>query len=255
MCYNSNIRTKKHVIIIKITLKRGDDRVKEFVEMLKEYNALSAIVRLALAIVCGGVIGIDRGRKRRPAGFRTHMIVCLGAALTMLISQHMLSRGYITDASRLGAQVVSGIGFLGAGTIIVTGRQKIKGLTTAAGLWASACMGLAIGAGFYFGAIVGFLLVFLTMTLLSHVEAKLISAARNMNIYIEYTSSADVGKLIDTLKGLGVKIYDIEVNRGKNSDTPYPGCVISVRLPRSMPHSALMAEIVSVEGVRTIEEL
>ena len=229
--------------------------MKEFFEMLSEYNAVSAIVRLTLAIVCGGIIGIDRGRKRRPAGFRTHMIVCLGATLTMLISQHLITSGYITDVSRLGAQVVSGIGFLGAGTIIVTGRQKIKGLTTAAGLWASACMGLAIGAGFYIGAVVGFLFMILAMTVFSKIESKLVLVARNMNIYVEYTSGSDVGKMIDALKGLGVKIYDIEVNRGKNADSPYPGCVISVRIPRSLAHSSVMAELVSLDGVRTVEEI
>ncbi len=223
--------------------------------MLSEYSALSAIIRLTLALVCGGIIGIDRGRKRRPAGFRTHMIVCLGATLTMLISHHLLERGYATDVSRLGAQVVSGIGFLGAGTIIVTGRQKIKGLTTAAGLWASACMGLAIGAGFYIGALVGFAFMLLAMTVFSKIEAKVVSGAKNMNIYVEYTSGADVGVMIDALKKIGVKIYDIEVNRGKNADSPYPGCVLSIRLPKSSAHSVVMAELVSLDGVRTVEEI
>lgn len=225
------------------------------VKVLTEYNSISAVVRLALALVCGGIIGIDRGRKRRPAGFRTHMIVCVGAALTMLISQHLYARGYTTDISRLGAQVVSGIGFLGAGTIIVTGRQQIKGLTTAAGLWASACMGLAIGAGFYIGAIVGFVLVLLTITLFSHFEGKIIASARNMNIYVEYSSNSDVGRIIDAVKRMDVKIYDVEVQRSKSSDVPYPGCVVSVRLPKAMPHSVLMAELVSLDGVRTVEEI
>ena len=229
--------------------------MKEFFEMLSEYNTLSAIIRLTLALICGGIIGIDRGRKRRPAGFRTHMIVCIGATLTMLISQHLLERGYATDVSRLGAQVVSGIGFLGAGTIIVTGRQKIKGLTTAAGLWASACMGLAIGAGFYIGALVGFAFMLLAMTAFSKIEARVVSGAKNMNIYVEYTSGADVGVMIDALKKIGVKIYDIEVNRGKNADSPYPGCVLSIRLPKSSAHSVVMAELVSLDGVRTVEEI
>ena len=177
--------------------------MENFIELISEYNTVSVVFRLAAAVICGGIIGFDRGRKRRPAGFRTHMIVCLGAALTMLISQHMFMRGYTTDLSRLGAQVVSGIGFLGAGTIIVTGRQQIKGLTTAAGLWASACMGLAIGAGFYFGALVGFALILLTMTLLSFFESKLIASARNMNIYVEYSSSSDIGGIIDNWHRLG----------------------------------------------------
>ncbi|MBQ8743234.1 MAG: MgtC/SapB family protein [Clostridia bacterium] len=229
--------------------------MKEFFEMLGSYNALSVTVRLILATVCGGIIGLERGRKRRPAGFRTHMIVCLGASLTMLISQHLLSAGYSLDLSRLGAQVVSGIGFLGAGTIIVTGRQKIKGLTTAAGLWASACMGLAIGAGFYLGALVGFVLVLITATLLSRLEDKIVSHARNVNIYLEYTVGSDMGRIIDLAENLGVKIHDIEINKTKDSENRYPGCVISVRLPASMSHSAFMAELVSVDGVRAVEEI
>ena len=210
---------------------------------------------MAAAVICGGIIGFDRGRKRRPAGFRTHMIVCLGAALTMLISQHMFWRGYTTDLSRLGAQVVSGIGFLGAGTIIVTGRQQIKGLTTAAGLWASACMGLAIGAGFYFGALIGFLLILLTMSALTYIEGKVIASARNMNVYVEYTSSTDVGVLIDGIKKLDVKIYDIEIRRSKAAEGVYPNSIISLKLPKGMPHAVLMAEIASTKGVRSVEEV
>lgn len=229
--------------------------MSDFIELINGYNWVSVIFRLAVATVCGGVIGFDRGRKRRPAGFRTYMIVCIGAALTMLISQHLFWRGYTTDLSRLGAQVVSGIGFLGAGTIIVTGRQQIKGLTTAAGLWASACMGLAIGAGFYFGALVGFLLVLFTMTVLSYVEGRIIASARNMNIYVEYTSSTDVGVLIDSIKKLDVKIYDIEIRRSRASEGVYPSSIISLKLPKGLPHAVLMAEVASSIGVRSVEEV
>ena len=94
---------------------------------------------MLLAVVCGGIIGIEREFKRRPAGFRTHILICLGAAMTTLTSQYLyLCMGQYTDMARLGAQVVAGIGFIGAGTIIVTRRQRVKGLTTAAGLWAAA---------------------------------------------------------------------------------------------------------------------
>ena len=147
-------------------------------EYLREMNVISILLRLVLAMLFGGFIGLERERKRRPAGFRTYMLVCLGAALTMLLSQYesfMVTTawretaaeiGLRTDVSRFGAQVINGIGFLGAGTIIVTGKQEVKGLTTAAGLWASACMGLAIGAGFYECVLLGFVLIFLTNRLL-----------------------------------------------------------------------------------------
>lgn len=127
---------------------------------LRDVTLLSITVRMLLAVVCGGIIGIEREYKRRPAGFRTHILICLGAAMTTLTSQYLyLNMHYFTDMARLGAQVVAGIGFIGAGTIIVTRRQRVKGLTTAAGLWASAIIGLSLGGGFYEGGIFATLLI------------------------------------------------------------------------------------------------
>ena len=126
----------------------------ESLNVLRDVNVLSVTVRLLLAVACGGAIGIEREFKRRPAGFRTHILICLGAAMTTLTSQFLsLNMNYNTDVARLGAQVVAGIGFIGAGTIIVTRRQRVKGLTTAAGLWTAAIVGLAIGGGFYEGGV------------------------------------------------------------------------------------------------------
>ena len=150
-------------------------------DTLRDMTFLSVCVRMLLATVCGGIIGMEREHKRRAAGFRTYMLVSLGAALTMLLGQyefHMLQgswsqiaefAGNKINVARFGAQVINGIGFLGAGTIIVTGKQEVKGLTTAAGLWASACMGLAIGAGFYEGALLACIVILLELPLLSDV--------------------------------------------------------------------------------------
>ena len=172
-------------------------------------NFVSVMFRLILAMVCGGMIGLERGRKRRPAGFRTYMLVCLGAALTMLLSQYEFAMvmgpwngiaqelGMKTDVSRFGAQVINGIGFLGAGTILVTGRQEVKGLTTAAGLWASACMGLAIGAGFYECVVLCTVLIFLCMRFLPAFENYLVEKARFINIYVEFRSLDDLGAIIN----------------------------------------------------------
>ena len=224
-------------------------------EVLREPNLCSTIVRLTLATICGGFIGLERVKKRRPAGFRTYMLVCLGAALTMIISQYLAVKGQATDVSRLGAQVINGVGFLGAGTIIVTGKQQIKGLTTAAGLWASACMGLAIGAGFYFGALVGCALIILTISLLGMLEEKIMSTARNMNIYIEFSETGDIGETIEVLKKQNVRIFDIEITKIRSSDGLPPSAIIYVRLPRKAKHSEVMAAISSVSGVQTVEEL
>ena len=117
-------------------------------EPLRELTMFSVLLRMLLAVLLGGIIGIEREYKHRPAGIRTHILICLGAAMTTLTSQYLyLEMHYLTDLSRLGAQVIAGIGFLGAGTIIVTRGNRIRGLTTAAGLWASAVVGLALGGG------------------------------------------------------------------------------------------------------------
>ena len=215
----------------------------------------STIVRLTLAVICGGLIGLERVKKRRPAGFRTYMLVCLGAALTMIISQYLASRGQTTDVSRLGAQVINGVGFLGAGPIIVTGKQQIKGLTTAAGLWASACMGLAIGAGFYLGALVGCAAIMLTISVLRMLEDVIMASARNMNIYIEFTETDDIGETIERLKKLNVKIFDIEITKIRSSDGLPPSAIIAITNPKKAKHSEIMAAVASIAGIQTVEEL
>ena len=235
--------------------------------VFRELTLFSVVVRCLAAVLLGGVIGLERGLKNRAAGFRTYMLVCLGAALTMLIGQYNYTMlhsaweelaqalGVQTDVSRLGAQVINGVGFLGAGTIIVTGRQQIKGLTTAAGLWASACMGLAIGAGFYLGALVGCLLIIVTTGLLSFLEVRIMSTARNMNIYIEFLNTDDIGRVIESVKKLDVKIYDIEITRIRSSDGLPPSAILTLRLPKKLRHADLMAAIASVNGVQSVEEL
>ncbi len=237
--------------------------ITELIEILTESNSASTALRLVFAAVCGGLIGLERGRRRRPAGFRTHMLVCMGAALTMIIGQYLAIRmaaipalaGKTTDISRLGAQVINGIGFLGAGTIVVTGRQEVKGLTTAAGLWASACMGLAIGAGFYVGAIMGCVLILLSITLMRYLERIFMAKVRNINVYVEMTDINDIGSIIDTIKRENIRIYDIEITKADPNSGAYANAVFSMRLPEKQPHAHIIAKLAGVAGVRSIEEL
>lgn len=222
-------------------------------------------VRLIVAAVCGGVIGLERGKKNRAAGFRTYILVCVGAALTMVLSTYMFHMEAIwrlistsfpsTDISRFGAQVINGIGFLGAGTIIVTGRQQVKGMTTAAGLWASACMGLAIGAGFYLGALTSCVLIIITIVFFTKIESFILSHSRNINLYIEFEDTDDLSRIIERIRSNEVRIFDVEITKAKYSETKYPNAIFSLRLPKKLSHSALMTEIASVDAVRMIEEL
>jgi putative Mg2+ transporter-C (MgtC) family protein len=223
------------------------------------------LLRISVAAVCGGLIGIERGRKHRPAGFRTHMIVCMGAALTMVLSSYlcvMLTSVWTvdpnvgkTDMSRFGAQVINGIGFLGAGTIIVTGRQQIKGMTTAAGLWASACMGLAIGAGFYAAAICGCTFILLTIIIFSKLERLIMSHSRNLNIYVEFEHTDDVIMIISRLKEMNVRIFDVEIEKARHSDTGVSNAIFSLMLPKKTPHTAIFTAVSVIDGIRTVQEI
>ena len=238
-----------------------------WIDYLREMNTAAVLVRLILAMLFGGFIGLERERKRRPAGFRTYMLVCLGSALTMLLSQYenfmvmnawhetAVEVGLRTDVSRFGAQVINGIGFLGAGTIIVTGKQEVKGLTTAAGLWASACMGLAIGAGFYECVILGFALIFLTNRLLPFVEDAIIENARNMNIYVEFQTLDDLGDIIGRIKSQGAQIYEIDLDRGREERSKNPSAVFSIHLPARHFHVRVLAAISELESVYAIDEI
>lgn len=241
--------------------------MEEMLAFLREFNIYSVALRLFLAMFCGGFIGFERGKKRRAAGFRTHMLVCLGAALTMLLGQYeyqMLQGpwaeiaaeiGTRVDVARFGAQVINGIGFLGAGTIIVTGRQEVKGLTTAAGLWASACMGLATGAGFYECVMLGLVLMFLSIRVLPIIETAIVEHARNMNIYVEFRSMDDVGAIINRIKLLGIHIFEVDIDRGNENRLRHPGAVFTIRLPKKQPHTVVLTAISELETVFAIEEI
>lgn len=225
------------------------------------------IMKIIMAVFFGGLIGLERGQKHRAAGSRTYMIVCLGAALTMILSQYEAnllsglwadiaeSVGIKTDVSRFGAQVINGIGFLGAGTIIVTGRQEVKGLTTAAGLWASACMGLAIGSGFYECAVFGFLLILITTTVFNKLGAWVIANARNMDLYVEFDRMDNLGEIISTIKALNIQIFDVDTQREKQSNGVVIGAVISMGLPKGETHSHVMSKISKLSYVTLVDEI
>lgn len=182
-------------------------------EYLQEINVVSVTLRLLLALICGGIVGIERGQKKRPAGFRTYMLVCMGSALVMITGQYLIDIYPNTDLTRMGAQVISGIGFLGAGTIIVTGKRQVKGLTTAAGLWAVACLGLAIGIGFYQGAIISCVLIFVVLTFFHQIETRLGQKSKDINFYVELKKATDVGELLTLAKENGMRVLNVEITK------------------------------------------
>ena len=147
--------------------------MQQIIEVLVGFNPWSVAFRLMIAVLMGLCIGSNRERHGRAAGSRTHILVCLGSAMTTLLGMYAFKvLGSNGDPMRLGAQVISGIGFLGAGTIMVRNHNHVVGLTTAAGLWATACLGLAAGAGFYWAAAIAFLVIMVTMTVFTSLERR-----------------------------------------------------------------------------------
>ena len=183
-------------------------------QTLKELNAWSVAFRIFLALFFGGCIGLERGRHGRAAGLRTHTLVCVGAALTALVGTYSnLTLNPASDPLRVGAQVISGIGFLGVGTILVRDRTRVTGLTTAAGLWATASIGLAVGIGFYFAALMAFLAVFITIEFMIHIEKK----TKNKNYYlcyVECTESDSVKELYRELRPYASQVDIIPAKSG-----------------------------------------
>lgn len=216
----------------------------------------SVILRLLLAAVFGGVIGFERESTKKPAGLRTHMLICIGSALVMLTGQYIyetVAPG--VDPARLGAQVVSGIGFLGIGTIIIIGRQHVRGLTTAAGLWASACIGLAIGIGFYIGAAVGGVLIFIVETVLRKLNRSISKFSRTLNLYIEVDHSASVIPLQELISSRYARILDMVMTHEHNVTPDTVGLIFYLKLNEKKEHMKIITELMNADGVKFVQEV
>lgn len=216
---------------------------------------LDAFVKMTLALVCGGAIGIERGRKKRPAGFRTYMLVCLGATLVMMTNNFICQVYGSGDVARMGAQVVNGIGFLGAGTIITTGHNRVKGLTTAAGLWASACIGLAIGSGYYAGAIIGTFMIVVVMVFLHSFDRRLMANTKVVMLYMEFKKMSAIRRLSVFAKENQIVLDDVEIETSDPTRTTKVAAVVTLRLPTKYLHSELVDKLSDIEGIMYVEEI
>lgn len=226
--------------------------MQEFFDFMHEINIWTVIIRIVLATVMGGFIGIERFKQGRAAGMRTHILVALGATLSSMIGLFLYAEmGMSNDPTRIAAQVVSGIGFLGMGTIMVKGRFQITGLTTAAGLWATAAIGLALGMGFYTGAIVTFLCAVLTITLMSKLEYILTKRYNRFGIYIEIKSDEFVRPVIDMMKEkYNTSAIQVTVPRsGKNGNVGIEANVHILQKKDRISPDAVAKEIESFDYV------
>jgi len=228
----------------------------EFFDAYRDLTMMSITLRMVLSVLCGGFIGLERTYKRHDAGFRTHILICLGACMTTLIGQYLsLTLGYYTDITRLGAQVIAGVGFIGAGAIIVTQREQVKGLTTAAGLWASAIVGLSLGAGFFEGGLYTTLLILFTELCLSKLEYFIFRHSKEMNLYLEYVDSSTLELILTLFRTKGITVQNMEVTRSKGSERHNAGALLLIRLNDTIAPKELLIRLNEMDGILLAAEL
>ena len=208
--------------------------------MPRELNLYSLIIRIVLSLFIGGILGFDRGRKNRPAGFRTYMLVCLGSTLVMITNQYVFQVFKSGDPVRLGAQVVSGVGFLGAGTIILTGHNQVKGITTAAGIWTAACCGLTIGIGYYEGAVAGGIAVFIVMASLQKLEGFVRKNSQAVELYIEYDNTMPLSELFIYLRKNDLDIVEIDLAKNPSLINIFQSATMTVKGKTKNSHSVVL---------------
>ena len=222
---------------------------------IRELTMMGIIVRILVAVVLGGIIGMERGMKNRPAGLRTYMLVCVGSCVVMLINQYAYQVYGVGDPVRLGAQVISGIGFLGAGTIIVTSHNQIKGLTTAAGLWASACVGLAIGIGLYEVALVGGVAIYIVLTVLHQLDEAMRSKTQQMEAYVELDQKIPLGIFLRNCRERDLTVSDIQKEHNEGLGDDVFAFIATFKGKHRMHHDEMVRTIKKIEGVKYIEVL
>lgn len=227
-----------------------------FTEIAEGWSLYAVILRLLFSLIIGIVVGIDRGLKRRGAGVKTHVMVCLGSALVMITSEYMSVHFEArADMARLGAQVISGVGFLGVGTILVTGKNQIRGLTTAAGLWVCACMGLAAGIGFVEGALITLLFVMGTFCILTKLDMLVQHFSKVSELYLEFEANKNVSRFLEEMRKQGAKVELIDISREKIPEK-ITTAIISVEVKKRMKgHPDLVDEIQKWDFVKHVEEL
>ena len=223
--------------------------------MPRELNLYSLIIRIVLSLCIGGILVFDRGRKNRPAGFRTYMLVCLGSTLVMITNQYVFQVFKSGDPVRLGAQVVSGVGFLGAGTIILTGRNQVKGITTAAGIWTAACCGLTIGIGYYEGAIAGGAAIFIAMVSLQKLEVFVRKNSRAVELYIEYDNSIPLSDLFTYIRKNDLDIVELDLAKNASLMNICQSATMTIKGKTKNSHSIILNLISQASGVIYFMEL
>lgn len=239
-----------------------------FLESMRAFSFPSAAFRMVLAMLAGGLVGYGRSKEGHPAGLRTYMLISIGAAMSVLITQFLYEMlagpwdpivqeiGLKFDASRLASQVITGIGFLGAGIILKVAHQQVNGVTTATGLFATVCMGIAAGAGYYECVIPALILIAVVLNNLSQFEVAFRRRLRNLTLNVEFDSLEDISRITELIEQQNARIFDIDVERTKNKGGKCPSAIFFLRLSKQdRSHSGMLTAVAELPCVRSAQEL
>lgn len=227
----------------------------EQISILRELTLPAILLRIFLSMLFSGILGYEREKKHRPAGFRTYIIVCLGSTLAMMTGLYISALTGSSDPARIPAQAISGIGFLGAGTILVTHQNRVRGLTTAAGLWAVACLGLSLGAGFYTGALLFFTAIWVSIWILRSVDNRLVDRLKTVHLYIEFSKMEYLSKLLALAKERNCTVNNLEISRPENdSKNTCVSATMTMHFHEAITYSQIIETYGSLEGVTFIKK-
>lgn len=232
------------------------DMFDTVMNLVKEWNVTGICLRLALATFVGVIIGLDREYKNKGAGIKTHALVCIGAAMAMIVNEYVFREfpNMNTDITRLGAQVISGIGFLGVGTIMMNGRSEVKGLTTAAGLWACAGVGLAAGIGFAEGTLLAVIFILFIFRVLAPLDKKLHKNSKRIDLYMEFKDSESIRPFMESLRRQKVDLLEFDFRKDKLG-LHIPAAAMSLQLPHYGQKRAFKNDLRNTESVVYFEEV
>lgn len=214
------------------------------------YEMMEIAIRLICAAVMGAIIGMERANRHQAAGLRTFSLVCLGSALAQIVDLQMIETYGTGDPVRLAQGVINGIGFLGVGTIIVTRKNHIRGLTTAATLWTTAVLGICVGSGYVWGSIMAFALIFVIVRCLAYASRHLERFNREIDMVIEVDNQEAARAVLDNIRKRGYRIIELE----KNQYPSYVTMHVELEIGAKVDHARIIDELSRIENVNYVQE-
>ena len=230
--------------------------LNDFQMFIQDFNTVSILLRLLLAVFLGGMIGMERGRNNFGGGARTITLVCLGSCIVIIVNEYLrIKSNHTIDPARIAAQIINGVGFLGAGTIMLKGTNRVRGLTTAASLWVSAIIGIAIGCGFIFGALLGVGFTLISITVFQKYNKWYAKFDRYIELYLELDPDMGMSQIRHYAKENNFMIKSIHRKRNKPLFAEDICIELEFDTQGRRNHTSIITCLQLIEGIHYCEEI